>query len=182
MDDIHIVKMIRIEKFKELRMKRLMIIFTGGVVFLLLFIFLLPPKFSRSYHHFWVKETNLSEEQVDGLKLDDKVNRKDLERSNGNQNYDYYELRKGIEVATDKSAATIVRFIVTNDEQETVRGIKIGDSKEKVIGEYGENYYTRLEQGLDIIGYVDKKNETSIEFWLGNDGVLMYRYDYQFMK
>ncbi|WP_369900136.1 hypothetical protein [Bacillus manliponensis] len=163
-------------------MKRLMIIFIGGAIFLLLFIFLFSPNFSRSYHHFWVKETNLSEEKVNGLKLGEKVNRKNLERNRDVEEYDYYELRKGIEVATDKSAATIVRFIVTNDEQETVRGIKIGDSREKVIGEYGENYYTRLEQGLDIIGYVDTKNETSIEFWLGNDGVLMYRYDYQFMK
>lgn len=162
-------------------MKRF-IIFISGAMFLLLFLFFFSPHFSRSYHHMLTKNTNLSQEQVDGLRLGDNLNYKNLEKSSDVKGYDYYELRKGIEVATNKSEANIVRFIVTDSQQETVRGIKIGDEKEKVIKEYGENYYTRSEQGVNIIGYVDKKNKTSIEFWLADGKVDMYRYDYQFMK
>lgn len=158
------------------------IILISGAIFLLLFVFFFSPNFSRLYHHMLTKNTNLSQEQIDGLHLNDTINCKGLEKSRDVEEYDYYELRKGIEVATRKSEVNIVRFIVTDSEQETVRGIKIGDEKEKVIKEYGENYYTRLEQGVDIIGYVDKKKQTSIEFWLADGKVDMYRYDYQFME
>jgi hypothetical protein len=46
----------------------------------------------------------------------------------------------------------------------TSKGITEGDSRVKVIESYGPNYYERTETGTDIIGYLDKKNRTSIEF------------------
>lgn len=47
---------------------------------------------------------------------------------------------------------------------ETVKEIKIGDTKKKVIKVYGENYYERVEGGLDTVGYFDKGNMINIEF------------------
>ncbi len=35
---------------------------------------------------------------------------------------------------------------------------------------------------LYIIGYVDKKIDTSIEFWLWDDAVVIYKLDHQSMK
>ena len=59
--------------------------------------------------------------------------------------------------------------------------IKIGDKKGKIVELYGSNYYTRLEQGVDIIGYVDNEKNWSIEFWLGEYGVDFYILDYNYM-
>jgi hypothetical protein len=52
----------------------------------------------------------------------------------------------------------------------TAKGILIGSAKEDVIASYGSSYYTRNEQGVDIIGYVDHKLGVTIEFWLVEDG------------
>ncbi|MEI2471466.1 hypothetical protein V8V75_18155 [Peribacillus frigoritolerans] len=90
-------------------------------------------------------------------------------------NYDYFELKKGIEIAVNETG-NITRFI------ETIKGIKIGDKKEDVIKVYGKNYYLRSEQGANIIGYVDKKRYTSIEFWLFDGKVDMYKLDNKSMK
>lgn len=77
----------------------------------------------------------------------------------------------------------IIRFVVNDKDIKTYKGIKINDSKESIIKLYGENYYERLEQGANIIGYVDKNNKTSIEFWLDEkEYVWLYRLDYNFME
>ena len=90
--------------------------------------------------------------------------------------YDYFELKKGIEIAVNEKSE-ITRFIITDSNLETVKGIKIGDNKEDVIKAYGKNHYFRSEQGANIIGYVDKGRDTSIEFWLYENKVIMYRLD-----
>ncbi|QAS51163.1 hypothetical protein [Halobacillus litoralis] len=51
-----------------------------------------------------------------------------------------------------------------NSNHQTTRKIKDGDTKEKVIEEYGRNYYEREESGLHMMGYFDKENEMNIEF------------------
>ena len=58
---------------------------------------------------------------------------------------------------------------------------EVGDKNDKIIELYGDNYYSRIEQGTNIIGYVDKEKDYSIEFWLGEEGVIFYRFDYTFM-
>lgn len=50
------------------------------------------------------------------------------------------------------------------------KGIAIGSAKQDVIDSYGSKYYTRTEQGVDIIGYVDHKLRATIEFWLVEEG------------
>ncbi|MBM7553947.1 hypothetical protein [Thalassobacillus pellis] len=73
--------------------------------------------------------------------------------------------------------AKVIRlFIRRTDENskiyETAKGIKIGDTKDQVIKEYGENYYERVESGLDTLGYFDKDNLINIEFGFNENKVI----------
>ena len=106
-----------------------------------------------------------------------KIHGKKTEQSRNVTGYDYFELKEGIEVAVNKTGK-ITRFIITDSSLETVKGLKIGDNKEDVIKAYGKNHHSRSEQGANIIGYVDKKREISLEFWLFDDKVDFYRLDY----
>ena len=77
---------------------------------------------------------------------------------------------------------TLRDLLYIDSNLETVKGIKIGDNKEDVIKAYGKNHYFRSEQGANIIGFVDKERNTSIEFWLFNDKVEFYKLDIKSMK
>ncbi|ATP40767.1 hypothetical protein CSE16_12300 [Solibacillus sp. R5-41] len=174
---------------KVFYMRRNIIIFIIFVVVLLLSVFLFNHTFSRSYHHIFTKTSDLSKENIEGLFLNDDFYSEDItkrygektERSRNVTNYDYFELKKGIEIAVNETG-NITRFIITNSSLETIKGIKIGDKKEDVIQAYGENCYFRSEQGADIIGYVDKKSDTSIEFWLFDGKIVIYKLDNKSMK
>lgn len=171
-------------------MKKIIIIFTTIISILLIGVFSLDQNFGRSYHHFFTKSTNLSKENVEYTYLDDEIDSEKIvskygeisEFSHDNELYNYYFLRKGIEIATNKNDSKIIRFVINDKNIKTEKGIKIGDKKDKIIELYGSNYYTRLEQGTNIIGYVDKEKNWSIEFWLGEDGLLFYRLDYNYMS
>lgn len=152
----------------------------------------IPPD-SRSYHHTFTKSTDLSNENIDGLYLGERFNSEKVKSKYGEihmqssniDDYNYYCLNKNIEVATKKDDHKIIRFCVNNEtlktKMKTEKGVSFGDSKEEVINLYGEDYYNRIEQGLDIIGYVDKEQDWSIEFWLSEEGVCYIRLDYNYM-
>ena len=151
--------------------------------------FYFKANFSRSYHHTFAKSTDLGKENIEGIYLNDEIDSgkivskygKISDFSHDNVLYNYYFLREGIEVATNKDENKIIRFIVNDKNLKTEKGIKVGDKKDKIIELYGDNYYSRLEQGTNIIGYVDKEKDYSIEFWLGEEGIIFYRFDYTFM-
>lgn len=170
-------------------MKKIIISIISILSIFLIFIFVFKGNFSRKYHHKVTKSANLSEENVDGLYLSDEIDSEKIKAKYGeisslsrnHDQYNYHLLKDGIEIATEKNDNKIIRFIVDDEKFKTNKGIEIGDSKDKVIEAYGENYYIRREQGLDIIGYVDKGKECSIEFWLTEKGITMIRFDYNFM-
>ncbi|MEG0385369.1 MAG: hypothetical protein RR642_11505 [Solibacillus sp.] len=177
------------DKVKERYMKRNIIIFTTiGIIFLIL-AFSFNHTFARSYHHTFTKTTDLSKENIGGLFVDDDFYSEEItktygektEQSRNVKGYDYFELKKGIELAVNETGE-ITRFIITDSNIETIKGIKIGDKREEVIKTYGKNHYFRSEQGANIIGYVDKKRNTSIEFWFYNDIVEFYKLDNKSMK
>ena len=70
----------------------------------------------------------------------------------------------------------------SNKSLSTSKGIFAGDPIEKVKKMYGNKYYERSEQGIDILGYVDKKNHRTIEFWYWNGNVQHIRYDIDEMQ
>ena len=170
-------------------MRRKVITFIIVVYILLIGITSVDYLFSRSYHHAFTKSTDLSKENVEGMYLGDDINSKKiaskyderLELSRVNSMYNYYLLSEGIEVVTELDDSKIVRFIVEDKTVGTEKGVKVRDKKDKIIEIYGNSYYTRMDQGTDIIGYVDKENDCSIEFWLMGDEVVFYRFDYNFM-
>ena len=144
---------------------------------------------SRSYHQTFTKSTDLSNENIEGLYLNDNINSEKVvskygeisKPSQDNNLYNYYYLTKNIEIATNKNDSKIIRFCVDDENLRTEKGVSIGDSKEKAINLYGKNYYTRIEQGVEIIGYVDKEKDCSIEFWLNEKGIFYIRFDYNYM-
>lgn len=169
-------------------MKKSIVICIAIGLFCLFFVYVFNNTFPRSYHHLFTKTTDLGKENVEGLVLHDSFYKKelvqkyeDIEHSRDVEHYNYYQLRKGIEIATNHSNK-ITRFIITDDSLQTAKGIRIGQKKEDIIQAYGNHYYSRSEQGVNIIGYVDKKRESSIEFWLINDTVEFYRLDIKSME
>lgn len=57
--------------------------------------------------------------------------------------------------------------------------IRVGDTLQEVIQKYGTQYYKRVEQGMSIIGYVDRTNNTFIEFWHYNEEIYEIRSNFQ---
>ena len=169
--------------------RNIIIIVTLIGIILLLSAFSLHHTFPRSYHHTFTKTTDLGKENIEGLFVNADFYSEELSQKYGKKNeqsrnvtdFDYFELKNGIEVAVNKKGE-ITRFIVTDSNLETAYGIKIGDEKKDIIKAYGDNYYSRSEQGADIIGYVDKKKEISLEFWLYDTKVNFYKLDNQSMK
>lgn len=44
------------------------------------------------------------------------------------------------------------------------------------------HYYIRTEQGVEIIGYIDKKRRKSLEYWLFDTNVHFYKLDNKLVK
>jgi hypothetical protein len=152
-------------------------------------IVMLKPSFPRSFHHFIKSSTNLKSENINGLHLFDNINDKRFIRKYGEQTvksqdndlYNYYKIQDGVEIATNDKG-DILRFIIESGIP-SAKGIEVGDSIDKAKALYGKNYYKRVEQALDIIGYVDKKSHQSLEFWYDpQNKIRMYRLDDNSMK
>ncbi|SEQ78769.1 hypothetical protein [Piscibacillus halophilus] len=58
------------------------------------------------------------------------------------------------------------------ENYETTKGIVIGDSKDRVIKEYGQNYYERVESNIETLGYFDKDHMINIEFGIHENKVV----------
>ncbi len=150
----------------------------------IIFQSIISPNLGRNFHHTFTKSIDLSDQNVEGLRVYDKIDNNKIVENYGKQvkqsrnviNYSYFELRKGIEVAVNQNKE-IVRFIINDEELETVKGIKIGSTDSEVKNTYGNNYYYRREQGAAIIGYVDKAIAASIEFWMYDNKVEWIRFD-----
>jgi|GEM_PF-2219957 hypothetical protein len=52
--------------------------------------------------------------------------------------------------------------------QETARGVKAGGPASEIEAVYGKDFYKRTQNNIDIIGYLDKKLEQSLEFIIQN--------------
>ncbi len=97
-----------------------------------------------------------------------------------NDLYDYYHWEGGLESASiisGKERGKIVRLIIGKVEEgvkknglKTSKGIMIGSTKHDVVVLYGSSYYKRIEQGANIIGYVDRKHRVKLELWLDENG------------
>jgi hypothetical protein len=141
----------------------------------------------RSYYFKNTKNTDLSNEQVDGLKLDEKMDESIIYKNgepvkqDETDKYTYYTLKDN-NFAIDKKNNKVTRIMFGGNKAETSRGIKYTDTIDKVIKTYGANYYKRIEQGVDIIGYVDHKKKWTLEFWHHKKNILIMRLDIKSME
>lgn len=149
----------------------------------------------RSYYFKDTVSTNLSNESFGQVRLYDNIHNPSFIKLYGtplsredNDLYDYYHWESGLETASiinGKNKGDIVRLIISEAEEsiktktslKTSKGIVIGSTKQDVIDSYGLSYYKRREQGVDIVGYVDQKLGTTIEFWFGDGKVELIRLD-----
>jgi hypothetical protein len=160
------------------------LVFFIGTVF-----FWLKPHFPRTFHHRIASHTDLHNENINGFYLFDDIHSdrfisvygEQKQKSRETENYGYYKIKDGLEIATNEKGG-IFRFIVESSGIPSAKGIIVGDSISKVKKAYGENFYKRTEQGVDILGYVDQRNHQSIEFWYGHNRILFYRLDDNSMK
>lgn len=121
------------------------------------------------------KSINLSDENVNSITLNSIE--KDVIRIFGNhveirevtKPISKYLIYNGIEFGIRED--NVFRYYF-NKTYQTAKGITVGDTKEKVIQAYGENYYERIEGGLDTIGYFDKENMINLEFGLKENKVI----------
>jgi hypothetical protein len=97
----------------------------------------------RSYYFQDTASTDLSNENIAGLRLNDEM----------------------------------TRIIMRDNTTTTEKGISLGNSITNVLQAYGENYYERMEQGAEIIGYYDRKKEWTLEFWYYDGKVVEIRLD-----
>ncbi|MDW0118564.1 hypothetical protein QTL97_16680 [Sporosarcina thermotolerans] len=152
----------------------------GTLVFSLFMLLLLMgcDPFAKSKTEFYdsTKSTNLSEESVNSVALNSTANDvtgafgKPIEVNivaNPKSKYLVYE---GIEfgIIEDK----VISYYFNNNYQTTL-GIKTGDTKENVIQAYGENFYERVESGLDTIGYFDKENMINLEIGFKENKIVL---------
>lgn len=167
-------------------------IIIASILVLFVFIFLaLFLREDKEFKFYITKSINLSKENIEGIYLGDSIDdykiknkyENSLTPDNDNSKYNYYNLTDGIEIATNKDDSKIIRFIIDDENIKTFRGIHVGDNKNQIIKSYGKNYYKRVEQGADVIGYVDKDKQWSLEFWLFENNVIgMFRLDYKYME
>ncbi|MED5016751.1 hypothetical protein P9847_05465 [Paenibacillus chibensis] len=121
-----------------------------------------------------VKTTQLDQESIGNVSLNQSINelKPAPKADKNNALFDYYTWEYGTKVATNFNDNQIIRIIVYESRFVTSKGIQVGDSKENIIQAYGNHYYKRVEQGFDIIGYVDKRLNRTIEFWLTGENIV----------
>lgn len=140
----------------------------------------------RQANYLWVEHTSLSEEKIGVYSIGQDLNsiKPKPEIKNDHDFYDYYSLKIGPSIATNKNDDKIIRIWYADRKQKlyTAKGISLGDSKKEVILAYGDSFYKRQEQGLSIIGYVDKKLNHTLEFWFSDEKVETIRLDISCMN
>lgn len=140
---------------------------------LILLTFLIAPNFILAVI---TPDINLEDENINSIRLNQNIHEfSKFDISEDLNNPNVYNL-SGVRLITD-AKGQINNIAITHDAAETVktsRGITVGDSLEKVKRYYGGDFYSRHEQGVGIIVYVD--NNQFLEFWHWNDEVQEIRY------
>ena len=149
---------------------------TGSVVVFLMIVFLITPNFVLSLI---TADINLEGENFNGIHLNENISKLNPDSiSKDTLNPNFYYLSNGVRVITDENK-NIKNIAITHDTDKnlkTSREISVGDPLENVIESYGEDYYKRREQGVEIMVYVDKNK--FLEFWYWDHEVREIRLGY----
>ena len=124
----------------------------------------------RKYNYIFTKSSNLISENINNIYLGTILDKGNLEKTKNVEKFDYYLDDNSLLITTKTHNDKIVGITIEqNVLNSTSKGIRIGSNIKDVIDMYGKNYYRRIEQGVDIIGYIDKKNYITIEFGICDD-------------
>lgn len=142
----------------------------------------------RQANYWLTKSTPLVEETIGSYSLDQNI--KDINPSPAtitevdHEDYDHYSIPSGLTITTLRRDNKIIRIwdMTSDGRLETSKGIHRGSSQNDVIAAYGKNYYQRSEQGVNIVGYIDKNKQQTLEFWLYENNVTAVRLDIASMK
>lgn len=143
------------------------------------FIFMLGVALWWLYdaNHRFVTSTDLAGEQMADIRLEMfvdesfKIQHGDYEKPE-NIRYREYLVFEDYAVGTDLQKNEVVYIETESPEIETSKGIKVGDSIDKVIEVYGDKYYKSGEMGQgQTINYVDRNDGIHLQFWLSEDRV-----------
>lgn len=137
------------------------------LIFVLIFFYPAYP--------FLTPSTNLSEESIGPLKLNDQLDKEWL------SSLGTYELReqpkgygyssKDFYIRTNNSNQILSISLGSNFA--TSSGVNIGDTVDHVIKTYGKHYYTYREMGLgDAVEYIDRDSKRKLTFWTMDDIVV----------
>jgi hypothetical protein len=164
----------------------------SGIIVIMTSAFYFWYSLHRSYAFRHTPTTDLSTENINGIYLNESIDdpkfvnqyERGLKKID-NALYDYYELKDGIVIATDKERK-IIRIVLHSNLDKllaTSKGIRPGNTLEDVKQSYGGNFYHRVDdQGADVIGYLDREQQFTIEFWCWKDKVDEIRFDKTFME
>ncbi|MBP1991495.1 hypothetical protein [Paenibacillus eucommiae] len=81
-------------------------------------------------------------------------------------------------VYADTSFFTLMDHVVVTygfnieSKMSTSKGIKVGDSIQEAKAKYGQAFYSRKQANSQMIGYIDKKGDTMIEFLFEKDVIM----------
>ncbi|RUL54052.1 MULTISPECIES: hypothetical protein [Lysinibacillus] len=135
--------------------------------------YLIAPNFVLSV---FTPDINLDDENINGIHLNQNINELNTNAISQDKNNPSINYLSGIRLIKDENG-NINNIAITHESNKTVktsRGITVGDSIESVKISYGENYYNRTEQGVEIMVYVH--NNKFIEFWHWNNEVQEIRF------
>lgn len=130
----------------------------------------------RSAHYALAGSTALTGERIGPYSLEQDITGilpAPVRSGSGHSDYELYSIPDGPNISTLKRQSRIIRIWGTDagTDTTTARGIAIGSTRNDVLAAYGKDFYSRSEQGVSIIGYIDKNSRHSLEFWMHEDKV-----------
>ncbi|CRK83410.1 hypothetical protein [Neobacillus massiliamazoniensis] len=118
--------------------------------------------------------TNIKNESINEIKLLDSIQSDDFVKQFGtkletipNSIYNYYKLNNNLVIATNKKKEIVRISTPSNDSTfKTSKGISTMSTRDEIIRGYGKKYFERSDElGYKVIGYIDKSNKQTIEFF-----------------
>lgn len=173
--------------------KRLLLILALTITVVGLYVLIYNPLKligPRSWSYFGTTTTTLEGEGIAGITLGADIKNPEfisrfgmnIPKDHDNSLYNYYRLADGLAVATELAENIVIRVRTDSSDYPTSRNIAVGDAVENVVNKYGADFYRRIEQGTDIMGYIDKSANVTIEFWYRSDSIVSIRYDISNME
>lgn len=146
----------------------------GGALYLFMFplisiaLFITADEVKASISFRQAESIDLSAEHIEGIAPGQSVyvlmDEYTIQREHDNALY-AYSLQFAHVMVNARKNGEIASVSASNDSQ-TSKGISLSDSIDTVISTYEDHYYTyRDDQGFTIIGYVDRNQKRTLEFW-----------------